>query len=706
MSRFWPLICASVLLRTSLLIAADATTQPTVQPPPNPQTAADSRFTTVYGSNKPAEFAPAYDDKGAWEVRVDFLRHQVLVSQGLWPTPPKTPLNAHIHGRIERDGYTVENVFFESLPGHYVSGNLYRPTGRTGKLPGILAPYGHWTERGQPLTAAGRLIWRTDQEVQAELKAGTERNEENARSTMQSGCAMLAKMGCVVFIYDMVGYCDSTKIPHQMGFVDAEAVMRLQSFMGLQTWNSIRSLDFLLSLPEVDPARLAVTGASSGGTQSMALSATEPRLAAMFPVAMVSMNMQGGCVCENAPLYRVATDNVEIAAMFAPKPQGQAGDTSDWTKDYMTRGFPQMQAIYNLYGAKDAVFAQIYVGPHNYNVNSRQMSYDFFNTEFNLGMKEPVIEPPLKLIPPKQLSVYDDSHPMPTDFTDATGVRSYMTQTSDAQLAELAKKPKEYADTVKIAWQAMVVDQMPAAGDVEIVKGGAINPAEESHVWNGIIQRKGSGELVASRMLFPRNWNGTMVVWADPQGTDSLGDANPAAQILLDGGAAIAAENAYMSGDFIPAAPVPAVRGRQNYLGYNLGYNRSIFANRVHDLMSLIALAHGVSGVKSVQLVAFGGAGPWALATRALAGGDVDRAAIDLNKFDFDMVQQPSDPMLIPGALKYGGVCGLLPLCASPTLLCNARENARFKAVAPRQGVTLTAEARSPQQMAGWLLQE
>ena len=110
-----------------------------------------------------------------------------------------------------------------------------------------------------------------------------------ARSPLQANCAMLARMGCVVFQYDMVGYCDSQAIPHRQGFLDAQAVLRLQSFMGLQTWNSIRAVDFVLSLPEVDPDRIAVTGASSGGTQTIALSIVDPRIAAAFPAVMVSM---------------------------------------------------------------------------------------------------------------------------------------------------------------------------------------------------------------------------------------------------------------------------------------------------------------------------------------------------------------------------------------------------------------------------------
>ena len=84
--------------------------------------------------------------KEEWERRAEFVRRQILVSQGLWPMPTKTPLNAVIHGKIDRGEYTVEKVFFESAPGFFVTGNLYRPKNVTGKAPGVLFAHGHWAD--------------------------------------------------------------------------------------------------------------------------------------------------------------------------------------------------------------------------------------------------------------------------------------------------------------------------------------------------------------------------------------------------------------------------------------------------------------------------------------------------------------------------------------------------------------------------------
>ena len=147
--------------------------------------------------------------KAAWEKRAERVRRQILVSQGLWPMPTKTPLNAVIHGKIERAEYTVEKVYFESSPGFFVTGNLYRPRNVTGKLPGVLFAHGHWTN--------ARLSESTDAELRREIADGEERFEQGGRSRFQSMCVQLARMGCVVWQWDMLGDSDSQQLSHAAG---------------------------------------------------------------------------------------------------------------------------------------------------------------------------------------------------------------------------------------------------------------------------------------------------------------------------------------------------------------------------------------------------------------------------------------------------------------------------------------------------------
>src|SRR5262249_47707565 len=209
-------------------------------------------------------------------------------------------------------------------------------------------------------------------------------------------CAMLARMGCVVFHYDMVGHSDSKDIGHAQGFTDAAAELRLQSAMGLQTWNSIRALDFVTSLPDVDPKRVGVTGASGGGTQTFILCAVDDRPAAAFPAVMVSTTMQGGCICENCSDLRLDTNNVEIAALFAPKPLAMTG-ANDWTLEIETKGLPELKEVYKLYGAEDNVMAKCFPKfGHNYNQVSREVMYNWFNKHLKIGWKDPVQEKPLE----------------------------------------------------------------------------------------------------------------------------------------------------------------------------------------------------------------------------------------------------------------------------------------------------------------------
>ncbi|MDB4652290.1 acetylxylan esterase, partial [Verrucomicrobia bacterium] len=141
-----------------------------------------------------------------WEQRASQLRRHLLVMNGLWPMPTRTPLNPVIHGKLDQGDYTVEKVYFESFPGFYVTGSLYRPKGFEGPRPGVLSPHGHWSN--------GRFTENLD--IWNDLNQGAERFENGGRSPLQSRNVQLARMGCVVFHYDMVGYADSIQITEDL----------------------------------------------------------------------------------------------------------------------------------------------------------------------------------------------------------------------------------------------------------------------------------------------------------------------------------------------------------------------------------------------------------------------------------------------------------------------------------------------------------
>ena len=643
-----------------------------------------------------------------WQTRRQALREQVLVAEGLWPMPEKLPLHPVVHGKIDRDEYTVEKVFFASMPGHYVSGSLYRPKGKTGKLPAVLSPHGHWKD--------GRMYDAGEKVATKQIEIGAETNMAGARYPIQARCVQLARMGCVVFQYDMVGYADSEAITHREGFNDAEAELRLQSFMGLQTWNSIRALDFLLSLPDVDSTRVGVTGASGGGTQTFILCAVDDRPTAAFPAVMVSTAMQGGCVCENASYLRQGTGNVELAALFAPKPLGMTG-AHDWTIDIEKRGLPELKALYKLYGAEDHVMAKCFPQfEHNYNQVSRQVMYNWFNKYLKLDQPEPVVEKPFEPIPPKELSVYDAEHPLPKDAVDAARLRQFMTEASKEQMDSLrpkhAKELDEYRGLIGTALRVMIHDDLPRPEEVESKEIGDRQEQDGVISRRYLLSRKGQGEQVPAVGMCRANFNGTVVVWVDPAGKSSLykdGKLVPAAAKILDAKAGILALDVFDTGELSLDKP-PTVDPKCAPLTF--GYNRPLLAQRVHDILTAVAFVRGNDKTKQVDLVGWDAAGPWVMLARALCGDEVARTAADADIFStFLKAKTTDDSMMLPGAEKYG-LYALTGLAAPGELYINKMGRSVtepwLKSVYGAAGVAANFKGNSgdatPEVVVDWLL--
>ncbi|MEM1071107.1 MAG: acetylxylan esterase, partial [Planctomycetota bacterium] len=331
-----------------------------------------------------------------WETRKAYLLKQLRVACGLWPMPPRPTIEATVHGRVERDDYTVDRVFFESSPGLYVTGSLYQPKGNSEPRPTILSPHGHWQD--------GRFYDVGDDGIKGQLDSGAEKFAIGGRNPLQARSVQLARMGCNVFLYDMQGYADGGSFsyelihrfakqrqhlssPDRWGMYSAQSELRLISSLGIQTWNSIRAVDWLTSRDDVDASRIGVTGASGGGTQTFMLAALDERIAAAFPAVMVSTAMQGGCTCENTTYWRINTGNIDVAALVAPRPIFMSG-ANDWTKEIETKGLPELQQHFNMLGVPGNVNAKWFNYPHNFNWHSRAMMYDFFNERLKLGVSE------------------------------------------------------------------------------------------------------------------------------------------------------------------------------------------------------------------------------------------------------------------------------------------------------------------------------
>ena len=349
-----------------------------------PQLCQGKYFTEAEGKQSLADFGKTHFDRASWQKRAAQIRKQVREGLELTKLPARPTSQPILHSKRSMEGYTVENVAFESITGFWVTGNLYRPTQFSGQLAAILCPHGHWKNPD------GRI-----------------------KDQMQIRCAVLARMGAVVFAIDMVGYGDSKQCDHEI----AKAAQ-------LQTINNIRALDFLLAQPNVDTNRVAVTGASGGGTQAFVLAALDSRIKVSVPVVMVSAHFFGGCVCESGmPIHRrgnFQTSNVEIAALAAPRPLLLVSDGEDWTKNVPNVEFPYIKNVYNYFGAGQLVESAHFANEgHDYGPSKRQAVYRFLKKHLKLKAindsetDDNVDESFVKLLEAKDLAVFDDLHLLP-----------------------------------------------------------------------------------------------------------------------------------------------------------------------------------------------------------------------------------------------------------------------------------------------------
>jgi hypothetical protein len=628
-----------------------------------------------------------------WDARARWLRRQVLVSQGLWPPPPRTPLQAVIHGLVDCGDHTVERVYFQSMPGLYVTGSLYRPRGRQGPFPAVLSAHGHWPEgRFHDAGVAG---------VRRELAQGAERFEEGGRSPLQARCVQLARMGCVVFHYDMLGYADSVQIPHGLahgfakqrpemntgegwGLFSPAAESHLQGVMGLQTWNSIRALDFLLSLEEVDASRVGVTGASGGGTQTFILCAIDDRPTVAFPAVMVSTAMQGGCTCENACGLRVGAGNVDFAALFAPRPLGLTA-ADDWTRQMPTKGFPELRRHYAMMGAPEAVMLRplLHYG-HNYNHVSRVAMYGWFNRHLGLGGEEPVLERDYRRLTREELTVWGAGHPVPEGGPEFERrlLRWWHEETQGALRASLESEA-EFMRVVGGGVAAVVGRGMPSRGEVESAKVRSESAVGHERI-GFLVHYIPGGERIPVVALRPEGADGRRLIWLALEGKAGLfgagGEVRPEVGRLLGDGVTVVGVDVYMQGEFMvdgrSVARTRRVKNPREAAAYTFGFNPALPAQRAHDALTVAAWLAGevpeLGGGLRVRVGVFGmgEAALWGVAARAVAPEVLGVGVFDTEGFRFGSVQDLHDVRFLPGGARYFDVPGMLAVgSVGPTWL-------------------------------------
>jgi dienelactone hydrolase len=612
--------------------------------------ARDSRAGEPRTTETPCALA-RYGTLEEWQVRARHLREQVLASAGLLPFPQRTPLRAKVFGRTEHPGCMVEKVFFESRPGFLVCGNLWRPTEGKGPFPGVLCPHGHWRY--------GRL-------------------ENSALGSVVDRCMDLARQGYIVFSYDMIGYVDSKQLPHlRVGGLREE--MWGISLPGLQLWNSIRSLDFLLSLPEVDRDRIGCTGASGGGTQTFLLTAVDDRVKVSAPVNMISASYQGGCICENGPSLRLDTNNVEIGALMAPRPMMLVSCTSDWTKNTPKVEYPWIRGIYQLYGAADRIATHQVDAEHNYNLESRHAVYQWFAR----WLQTPDAYERFRRrsygwergTDPGELMVFFSRElpPLRTDGLVRQVIRASARQVNASwpkTKAELAR----YRRTFGPAYRKALAASIPAPRELAVAEGRKTRRTGYD-VRTLTLSRAGKGDRVPGVLLTScGKHSGQAVLIVSRRGKGEAASAtklHPLSASLLKRGCTVMAIDAFG----VANAKLPADAERSFFTTYN----RTPTANSVQDILTAISWLSAQRGVKAVSLVGMGAAGMWCLLARALAP-KVKSCVVDADRFDPESDEQWAARFFVPLLRQAGDVRTAVALAAPGRLLLHNTDGA-FSAI-------------------------
>ncbi len=603
---------------------------------PQPESVSDRRSEIVKHTDTVFTM-PQYETLESWESMAKTLRRRMLIGCGLYDQPLSTPLNTQIFDRVIHEDYSIEKVHFEAFPGFLVTGSLYRPVGKEAPHPGVVSPHGHW--------AGGRL-------------------ENSESGSVAARGITLARMGMVVFTYDMLGYNDSLQFDHNH-LNDAEKLWGLHPF-ALQLLSGIRAVDMLLELPDVDPKRIAATGASGGGTQTFALMAVDPRIAVAAPVNMISSTMQGGCLCENAPLIRLENSNMEIAAMMAPRPLLLVSATGDWTRETPRVEYPAIRSIYRLYDAvHNLEQVQIDAG-HNYNRQSREAVYRFFGKHLmpDTDWSE-YVEPDYEMPSESELRLFADG--LPDSYpNEETLISAWIKVRDYKEFAEKNEHPvwwniRAEESALHQVYRDMLGLSLPHANDLDAER--LHYEIRQDHVLeHWIIRRPACGEEIPA--LFYRSsgeqaQDAVLLVHGDGKAALAGDTAGPgvAVQMFLDKGIAVLSIDAYLTGEHhSPFGLTEPVRvGR-----FHDTFQPTDTARRVQDIITAAAFLDARRDISKILGVGgLGEAGVWSLMACVL-DPQIPRVVADMNYFDHESDDAWLKRHYIPGIRAMGGLKSMI----------------------------------------------
>lgn len=560
--------------------------------PPQPAANQDIRNTEL--AHPKTNFAlRSYSSRREWELRRLHLRRQILGAGGLLPLAPSGSVKVEIVGRDRYNGFATESILLETLPGYFVGATIYRPQDTTRRWPAVLIAHGHW-KRG--------------------------RVEHLPSYSVPALGANLALQGYVAIAWDMVGFNDTRQTPHDFGGWREQ----LWGFnpLGLQLWNSIRVVDYIVSRRDVDPRRVACTGASGGATQTILLSAVDSRIACSAPVNMISASYQGADPCEEAPNLRLGTNNVEIASLMAPRPMLVVSCTGDWTRNTPVTEYPAIRQVYDLYGRADAVRNAHFEAEHNYDAHTRRAVYQFLAQHLQ---NRPDAHIPDQPLPPLRAEDLLSGGP------------------------ELPSSALNY-DGVFAKWIGL--SRRSTAADTSGIQTLAAMQAALGCVWPDRVESSGFGDRLLMKRAgeqesIPALWlpgRGTPAVLIHSEGSEASRDSHEIKRLRSEG-------RPVLSVDVFQTGLAQGARERGGR--WFLSYNQTDDANRVQDILTALSWLRGLTR-EEPQLVGMGRAAIWTVFAGAVARYPVSVIAdVSANSgSDEDM----RDHFFVPGIQRAGGL--------------------------------------------------
>jgi cephalosporin-C deacetylase-like acetyl esterase len=333
--------------------------------------------------------------RAEWEARKPRLRREYFDMLGLWPLPEKTPLHATITGTVERGDILIEKLHFQSRPGLYVTGNLYRPKKISGKLPAILYVCGH-----------------------------SGRGRDGNKTAFQDHGMWFAANGYICLLIDTLQLGEIPGKHHgtyNLGRWWWQA--RGYTPAGVECWNGVRALDYLVSRPDVDADRLGVTGISGGGAATFWIAAADGRVKVAVPVSGMSdlesyvshKVINGHCDC----MFLVNTYQWEwttIAALIAPRPLLFANSDNDsiFPMDGNRRIIARLRQLYKVYDKPELVDDYVSKGGHDYRPDLRIAVFKWINKHLKNDTSE-VKDADFKPLPGTELRVFPEDKEIPKD---------------------------------------------------------------------------------------------------------------------------------------------------------------------------------------------------------------------------------------------------------------------------------------------------